>query len=333
MKNVCFIIPYFGTLPNYFPLFLKSCRTNPNYNWLIITDDRTAYDYPSNVKIVYKSFADLKQFIQTKFDFTISLNSPYKLCDYKPAYGYLFEEYIEGFLFWGHCDLDIILGNLNDFISIDKICNYDKIYQLGHMTLYRNTFELNRIFRNKLNNRLIYKEAFTTDKIYRFDEVGELNHNNNIDGIYRKEHLRIYSVDHSLNINNRKIAFSRVTYKGKEEYPSEKGFEIEKTFRSIVLWNHGYIERYYICEGRLIISKHPYIHLQSRKMIFNSEVLNAEIINIIPNEFRVFSFKKVTILNFFFITTHNRNLGYYYAYAKEKWLSIKTIIYYLLKGK
>lgn len=329
MKNICFIIPYFGTLPNYFPLFLKSCQSNPNYNWFLITDDRTEYDYPSNVKVLYKSFSDTRKYIQTKFDFNINLNSAYKLCDYKPAYGYIFEEYIEGFLFWGYCDLDIILGNLDDFISIDRICNYDKIFSLGHMTLYRNSYDLNRVFKKRLNNRLIYKEAFTTDNIYRFDEVGEIN-NNNIDGIYCNEHLRVYSIDHSLNINNRKIAFSRVVFKGIEEYPSEKGFDIENAFRSITLWNHGSIERYYIREGRLITSKHPYIHLQSRKMLFNCKVLNADIIKIIPNEFRVFPYESITLLNFYLISSHSRNRKYYLTYVKEKWRDIKSFFYLLL---
>ena len=45
-------------------------------------------------KIVAIGNAEIREKIQSKFDFKISLEEPYKLCDYKPAYGYIFEEFI-----------------------------------------------------------------------------------------------------------------------------------------------------------------------------------------------------------------------------------------------
>lgn len=51
MKNkVCFVVPYFGKFPSYFDLFLKSCKYNEDFNWIIFTDDKEDYDYPNNVK-------------------------------------------------------------------------------------------------------------------------------------------------------------------------------------------------------------------------------------------------------------------------------------------
>ena len=40
-SKVTFIIPYFGKLPNYFDLFLKSCKYNGGYRWIVFTDDKT----------------------------------------------------------------------------------------------------------------------------------------------------------------------------------------------------------------------------------------------------------------------------------------------------
>ncbi|HFI0095249.1 TPA: DUF6625 family protein [Streptococcus suis] len=34
--NCTFVIPYFGSFPNYFPLFLKSCGYNRDYSWIIV---------------------------------------------------------------------------------------------------------------------------------------------------------------------------------------------------------------------------------------------------------------------------------------------------------
>ena len=45
------------------------------------------------------TFNELRKLIQSKFDFEISLEKPYKLCDFRPAYGFLFEEYLKEFRF------------------------------------------------------------------------------------------------------------------------------------------------------------------------------------------------------------------------------------------
>ena len=70
-SKVTFLIPYFGKLPNYFDLFLKSCEFNRNYLWIIFTDDTTERRWPSNVLHVAMSFDELKKKIQSKFDFEI----------------------------------------------------------------------------------------------------------------------------------------------------------------------------------------------------------------------------------------------------------------------
>lgn len=38
MKSIIIIVPYFGEFPNYFQLFLNSCKYNESINWVIITD-------------------------------------------------------------------------------------------------------------------------------------------------------------------------------------------------------------------------------------------------------------------------------------------------------
>ena len=77
LKNKCvFIIPYFGKFPNYFNLFLKTCGLNPEFNWIIFTDDKTEYNYPSNVKVYFMNFEELKELVHSKFDFKVNLASP-----------------------------------------------------------------------------------------------------------------------------------------------------------------------------------------------------------------------------------------------------------------
>jgi hypothetical protein len=85
--RVAYIVPYFGKFPKYFPIWLKSCEMNPTIDWLIFTDDKTSYQYPNSVKVQYISFDKLKSRIQKLFDFEIGLETPYRLCDFRVAFG------------------------------------------------------------------------------------------------------------------------------------------------------------------------------------------------------------------------------------------------------
>lgn len=38
--------------------------------------------------------------------------SAYKFCDYKPLFGRLFQEELDGYTHWGWCDMDVIWGNI-----------------------------------------------------------------------------------------------------------------------------------------------------------------------------------------------------------------------------
>ncbi|MDD3240905.1 MAG: hypothetical protein PHW47_12675 [Lachnospira sp.] len=85
-------------------------KYNPTIDWMIFTDDHGEYPWPSNVIVHYCTFEDFKEMIQRKFEFPITLTKPYRLTDFKPAYGYVLQEYISEYEFWGHCDFDVIWG-------------------------------------------------------------------------------------------------------------------------------------------------------------------------------------------------------------------------------
>ena len=173
MNRIAIILPYFGKLPDYFGLFLNSCKENPTIDWYLFTDDRRTYAFPSNVYVEYMSFSDLKSFFQEKFDFDICLNTPYKLCDYKPAYGYIFSDLIKDYDFWGYCDLDLLWGNIRKFLPDGEIIKYDKVGHLGHLALYQNAQEVNTIFMAEIEGRHRYKEVFSCEGSCVFDEWGE----------------------------------------------------------------------------------------------------------------------------------------------------------------
>ena len=54
------LIPYFGHLPTMFPFWLRSAMSVKCLDWLIITDDDTEYDLPSNVVVRKSKFVDVR---------------------------------------------------------------------------------------------------------------------------------------------------------------------------------------------------------------------------------------------------------------------------------
>lgn len=170
MNRVIFIIPYYGKLPKYFDAWLISAKAQKKIDFLFITDLLIEQNADSeNIRILSWSFAKLKNYIQGKFDFTIALKTPYKLCDFKPAYGYIFEDYIKNYEFWGHCDIDTVFGDLFKYLE-EPINKYDSIGRWGHLSLYRNTPKINRLFTSD-SGMFNYREVYADKHSYCFDET------------------------------------------------------------------------------------------------------------------------------------------------------------------
>lgn len=298
MKKVCFVIPHFGKLPNYFQLFLKTCSWNPDFNWLIFTDDNTNYFYPSNVKCVYMSFEELKSIISTKFPYQVALERPYKLCDFRPLYGYIFEKYLKEYTHWGHCDTDTIMGNLGKFITDEMLNEYDKIFQLGHLSIYKNTSEINMMAMQMYKERNVCKEILQNPRNCWYDEEWDPQNNISINKILIEYEKKIYKKDLSLNISFNYNRFVRIVFTGIFSKESPFGFEIEKKKKAIYVWEKGNLYRMYIHNAELIKEEYPYAHFQKRPMLLWEEILNQDIFEIIPDEFRQYRYGDVDFVNF-----------------------------------
>ena len=258
MKKIIYIVLYFGKLPYCFELFLKSCRFNPTVDWLIFTDDTTQFDYPDNVHTEQISFTDMIKYIQRIYDFEIKIEVPYKLCDFKTAYGEIFEDYIRGYDFWGYCDLDIIWGNIRNFITDDILEKYDKIGFQGHSTLYRNTHENNGVYRKTIDGLVDYKRTFSSSKNFSFDETV-------ITSIYNQLGIPQYT----------KTVFahpSALHYSLYLKYlPVDEDY---KNKHQILEWDNGTLNRVCVNHGNIEKSEFMYFHIFKRKMKIPSERSN-----------------------------------------------------------
>lgn len=253
MKTVI-LLPYFGRFNEYFLLWLNSCGKNSEFDWLIFSDIVLRSETPSNVKIINCTFEELKEKFQKKLDVLLVLEEPYKLCDYKQFYGYLFAEYIKGYDYWGYCDCDLIFGNIRNFLSKNIQKSYDKIFRTGHFSIIRNDAELNELF-FKYGT---YRITLTSSVIYGYDE--------SIDGY----HLGFAG----------ELLDSGYTFKDCPEWIADIDFrhypfyEISDNRLSpcVFLYDNGRLFRLNKDGATIKKQEKMYLHLQKRKMIVDSDL-------------------------------------------------------------
>lgn len=167
MKKIVIIFPYFGTLPVQYRMWRASALQNPTVHFMFFTD---ADVEPADNIIVHKmQFSDFQQLTQQAFDFPVVLDRPYKLCEYKQAYGYILHDYLQGYDFWGFGDLDLVYGDIRAFIT-DEVLTHKFILGWGHLSLFRNDDDTNTYFMHQEPGYQNYRDAFTTSKITFFDE-------------------------------------------------------------------------------------------------------------------------------------------------------------------
>lgn len=273
------IVPYFGKFNDYFDLWLMSCKHNPTIQWLLFTDDRTPYEYPTNVFVNYMEFADLVELIKKKYDFHISLETPYKLCDFKVAYGEIFEEYLSGYDYWGYCDTDIIFGDIRKFIPDDILGKYNKLFIGGHFSLYKNTKNVNSIYR--FNHGLkfyYYKEVFQSSKSFAFDEYSG---GKGLGAVFTIRN-DFYNECPFSDILINKYAFHTTD----EIYGTEDSMinAREKKYK-IYKFSKGRLFETYLLNDEVVNDEKMYVHVQKRKMEQYISNKNDNHFMIIPNKF------------------------------------------------
>ncbi len=258
-SSICLIVCYFGNLPRYLNCVLRSCECNGDIEWLIFTDDKTEWRYPSNIHIKHTTLADLREEFSNKLGFGVVLQHPHKLCDFKPAYGFLFPEYLKGFDFWGHCDLDVIFGDIRQFLAEDILGEYDKILVRGHLCLYRNTPKVNSYFMLQPPPQLAdYRKVFSDTAVVPFDEWR---------GIYSI--LRYHSIP-----QYQEEILVDVVPPTRWRYTRYEGTQIPNYPRQVFYWHKGKVFQAYLNNDRgsdndrvgTVDREFAYIHFQKRPL-------------------------------------------------------------------
>lgn len=176
-KKILLILPYFGTLPPNWHGFVNSCKDNSDIDFLFISDCDIEKDIAPNIKVIRQTWADFTSKVISDFRSLgykrVCLSHPYKLCDMKPAYGFLFKEYIGAYDYWGYMDCDLVWGNMKKFLTEVEFDNYDRVFKYGHLSLYRNTDRMNLLFTKEIRGITTFRYAISTSLSQNFDEIAE----------------------------------------------------------------------------------------------------------------------------------------------------------------
>jgi len=168
--SIIILIPYFGQWPEWIDFFIESCKFNPDIDWLFYTDCGLPNNKANNVRFIELSFEAYKKQVSQQLGIKFDPPTPYKLCDLKPAYGYLHQDDIATYDFYGFGDIDIIFGQIRHFITDEMLARFNVISTQprrlsGHFCLLRNTEA--------------YRTAF--QKIPHWQSLLETNHHLGID--------------------------------------------------------------------------------------------------------------------------------------------------------
>ncbi len=162
--KILIIIPYFGKGPAWMDYLLQTCAFNANINWLFYSDLNEPADCPGNIRFERKTMEDFNILVSQKLDLCIDIRHPYKICDFRPAFGHIFSEYLTDCDIWGYADLDLIFGNISKFLPEDLLKKYDVIsvregYLTGHFALYKNTLVINNLYTKSSMYRQVFQDG------------------------------------------------------------------------------------------------------------------------------------------------------------------------------
>lgn len=160
-------MPYFGEWPIWIDLFFRSCRHNSTIDFLFFSDcepPSSAIGAP-NIQFHKTSFSDYCNRASKTLGIDFHPKRAYKLCDLKPFYGYIHQQELKGYDFWGFGDIDLVWGNIRGFYSDEILSKYDVLSThadrlSGHLAVIRNNRHYITLpFKNKKWQELLSNES------------------------------------------------------------------------------------------------------------------------------------------------------------------------------
>ena len=102
MKKICLISAWFGKFPNNMQYFLESVKYNRTIDFLCYSDvveSTLEYALPDNFHIINVTFEQFNNKIESELQIKCKLKKVYKICDFRPFFGVIFEKELRNMIF------------------------------------------------------------------------------------------------------------------------------------------------------------------------------------------------------------------------------------------
>jgi hypothetical protein len=202
-SSIALLSPYYGAFPKSFPFYVNGLIKNPNIHVYMFTD--CFYDgyVPENLHIIESSMEHFKLLVKNKLGINSNIKKSYKLCDFRPAYGVIFEDYIAEYDYWAMGDIDVIYGDvLSNFP--ENWQDYDVLSMVpewlsGSFSVFKNLSKINNLYKSSCS----WEVVFSSEENFAFDECNclyeQLRQGENILDIDDKESFTFLVKKSALN--------------------------------------------------------------------------------------------------------------------------------------
>ena len=169
MNKFAVVVAYFGKLKPSFALWYESARRNADVDFFVFTDDSEPQNSAHNVKWINFSLKEFNELAVKNLGIPFKITHPYKLCDFKPMYGAIYEDYLKGYEYWAFGDIDVIYGKISEYLQKINYQQYYKINFAGHLCFMKNVPEMNNLFKMPVNGSKNYQDVLESKNV-AFDE-------------------------------------------------------------------------------------------------------------------------------------------------------------------
>lgn len=178
--RIAFVAPFLGDLPQYTPLFLQSVANNTCVDLLLFVDREPTIKVPDNVYIQLTDRPSLLDRIRSSTGLEIPEITGHKLCDFRPLYSSIFWDELKSYQWWGHCDIDLMFGDLSSWLDQRLTPEFDAITAspnstVGHFTIYKNDQTVTSEMRAMVDNPT-YRQILLQPDSNLLDEWGAYHH-------------------------------------------------------------------------------------------------------------------------------------------------------------
>ena len=90
------ILPYFGAFGPWFPLYLHSLANQRTLDLLLLSDTEPP-ELPPNARRIDMTFDQVRVLATARLGTPVRLQRTRNICDLKPAFGMVFEEFTRGY--------------------------------------------------------------------------------------------------------------------------------------------------------------------------------------------------------------------------------------------